>query len=184
MPRQGAFLGFSFWLERGCFNGEQLAANCRSNAHGSCYGERSARDPHESIETPYFGEADYGAAASDVNWLLDVFIRANKAFSLPCWRSAYCRCTFSIVLIWTSKFEVRDGAIYLKRSKAFAYLLIGLLVLRVAFRIVMGQELNPEELSGMFFLLAYGMLLPWRVAMLVRYVKLKRDSDKVATYKP
>ncbi|ALA54233.1 cytochrome c biogenesis protein CcdC [Shouchella clausii] len=91
---------------------------------------------------------------------------------------------FSIVLIWTSKFEVRDGAIYLKRSKAFAYLLIGLLVLRVAFRIVMGQELNPEELSGMFFLLAYGMLLPWRVAMLVRYVKLKRDSDKVATYKP
>jgi membrane protein CcdC involved in cytochrome C biogenesis len=91
---------------------------------------------------------------------------------------------FSIVLIWTSKFEVRDGAIYLKRSKAFAYLLIGLLVLRVAFRIVMGQELNPEELSGMFFLLAYGMLLPWRVAMLVRYVKLKRDSDKLATYKP
>ncbi|BAD65435.1 cytochrome c biogenesis protein [Shouchella clausii KSM-K16] len=91
---------------------------------------------------------------------------------------------FSIVLIWTSKFEVRDGAIYLKRSKAFAYFLIGLLVLRVAFRIVMGQELNPEELSGMFFLLAYGMLLPWRVAMLVRYVKLKRDSDKVATYKP
>ncbi|PAF26322.1 hypothetical protein CHH61_09350 [Shouchella clausii] len=83
---------------------------------------------------------------------------------------------FSIVLIWTSKFEVRDGAIYLKRSKAFAYLLIGLLVLRVAFRIVMGQELNPEELSGMFFLLAYGMLLPWRVAMLVRYVKLKRDK--------
>lgn len=91
---------------------------------------------------------------------------------------------FSIVLICTSKFEVRDGAIYLKRSKAFAYLLIGLLVLRVAFRIVMGQELNPEELSGMFFLLAYGMLLPWRVAMLVRYVKLKRDSDKLATYKP
>lgn len=91
---------------------------------------------------------------------------------------------FSIVLISTSKFEVRDGAIYLKRSKAFAYLLVGLLLLRVAFRIVMGQELNPEELSGMFFLLAYGMLLPWRVAMLVRYLKLKRDSDKLATYKP
>lgn len=85
---------------------------------------------------------------------------------------------FSFILIYTSRFEVREGDIYLKRSKAFAFILIGLLILRVVLRLLIGQDVNPVELSGMFFLLAFGMLLPWRVAMLLKYTKLKQEMYK------
>lgn len=85
---------------------------------------------------------------------------------------------FSILLIYTSKFEVKNGDIYLKRSKAFAFILIGLLLVRIVLRLLVGQDINPVELSGMFFLLAFGMLLPWRVAMLVKYTKMKQDTYK------
>ncbi|WP_078395458.1 CcdC family protein [Shouchella patagoniensis] len=88
---------------------------------------------------------------------------------------------FSTVLIYTSKFERRDGDIYLKRSKAFAYILAALLIIRIVLRLIVGQEINPAELSGMFFLLAFGMLLPWRVAMLIRYFKLRRSIDDVSS---
>lgn len=88
---------------------------------------------------------------------------------------------FSTVLIYTSKFERRDGDIYLKRSKAFAYILVALLIIRIVLRLIVGQDINPAELSGMFFLLAFGMLLPWRVAMLIRYFKLRRSIDDVSS---
>ncbi|WP_082676352.1 CcdC family protein [Shouchella shacheensis] len=84
---------------------------------------------------------------------------------------------FSLVLIYTSRFEIRNGFIYLKRSKAFAFILIALLFIRIILRMVLGQSVNPEELSGMFFLLAYGMLVPWRGAMLMQYLKLKRRQE-------
>ena len=82
---------------------------------------------------------------------------------------------FSIFLIVTSKFEIRDGHIYLQRSKAFMFILMGLLVIRIAVRAFLGQSINPEELSGMFFLLAYGMILPWRIAMLFSYRRVEKQ---------
>ena len=82
---------------------------------------------------------------------------------------------FSIFLIITSKFEIRDGKIFLQRSKAFMFILMGLLIIRVAFRAFLGKDINPEELSGMFFLLAYGMILPWRIAMYVSYRKIEKQ---------
>lgn len=82
---------------------------------------------------------------------------------------------FSIFLIVTSKFEIRNHQIFLQRSKAFMFILMGLLIVRIAIRIILGKDINPEELSGMFFLLAYGMILPWRVAMLISYRKIERQ---------
>ncbi len=85
---------------------------------------------------------------------------------------------FSILLIKTSKFEIRDQQIYLKRSKAFAFILIGLLLLRIVFKLLIGDSINVEELAGMFFLLAYGMILPWRISMYVNYRKVEKDLEK------
>ncbi len=85
---------------------------------------------------------------------------------------------FSILLIKTSKFEIRDNQIYLKRSKAFAFILIGLLVARIAFKLLIGDAINIEELAGMFFLLAYGMILPWRISMYVNYRKIAKELEK------
>lgn len=79
---------------------------------------------------------------------------------------------FSIFLIITSKFEVRDNQIYLKRSKAFIFILLGLLVLRIAIKTIMSSSVDYGALSGMFWILAFGMIVPWRVAMYISYRKL------------
>lgn len=81
---------------------------------------------------------------------------------------------FSTLLIWTSKFEVRDKYIYMKRSKLFFMILLGLLVARVVLKLVFSQSLDIGELGGMFFILAWSMIIPWRLAMLIQFKKLKK----------
>jgi membrane protein CcdC involved in cytochrome C biogenesis len=82
---------------------------------------------------------------------------------------------FSILLIKTSNFEIRDNDIYLKRSKAFIYILVGLLILRLVLKAILSTTIDIGQLSGMFFLLAYSMIVPWRVAMYRSYMKLYRE---------
>lgn len=85
---------------------------------------------------------------------------------------------FSIFLIRTSKFEVRGEDIYLKPSKSFIAILFGLLVLRIILKLVIGQTISFGETSGMFFLLAFGMILTWRLAMLKEYIRLEKTISK------
>lgn len=82
---------------------------------------------------------------------------------------------FSSILIFTSHFEVKDQQIYLKKSKAFPIILVSLLIMRTILKVYIGNSVHPGELAGMFFLLAFSMLLPWRVAMLLRYRSIKRQ---------
>lgn len=82
---------------------------------------------------------------------------------------------FSIFLIATSKFEIRDDDIFLKRSKAFFFILIGLLILRVILKLIFSNSLDVGELGGMFWILAFSMIVPWRIAMLIQYKKLKKQ---------
>lgn len=86
---------------------------------------------------------------------------------------------FSILLIKTSKFEIRDNDIYLKRSKAFIYILVGLLVVRLALKSILSTTIDFGELSGMFFLLAFSMIVPWRIAMYRDYKKLSNQFKGV-----
>lgn len=81
---------------------------------------------------------------------------------------------FSTVLIWTSRFEVKGSEIYMKRSKAFPIILISLLVIRSIIKLVVSSKIDPGQLAGMFFLLAFSMIVPWRIAMLMKYRKLKK----------
>ncbi|KOP82264.1 CcdC family protein [Cytobacillus solani] len=82
---------------------------------------------------------------------------------------------FSILLIKTSKFEIRDKNIYLKRSKAFLYILIGLLVVRMAGKLILSSTIDYGQLSGMFWILAFGMIVPWRIAMYINFKKLQQE---------
>lgn len=79
---------------------------------------------------------------------------------------------FSIFLIKTSKFEIQGEDIYLKRSKAFVFILIGLLIIRLIMKSVLSASIDIGQLGGMFFLLAYSMIVPWRIAMYLHYKKL------------
>lgn len=84
---------------------------------------------------------------------------------------------FSIFLIKTSKFEIRGNEIYLKRSKAFVFILIGLLVLRIGMKTMLSSSIDYGALSGMFWILAFGMIVPWRVAMYLSFRKLSKQLD-------
>lgn len=84
---------------------------------------------------------------------------------------------FSLLLIKTSKFEIKEGHIYLKRSKAFAGILIGLLIVRIVGKSVLSQTIDVGQLSGMFFLLAFAMIVPWRISM---YRQFRRMEEQLA----
>lgn len=82
---------------------------------------------------------------------------------------------FSTILIWTSRFEVKGSEIYMKRSKAFPVILISLLLIRTLIKIFISNKIDPGELAGMFFLLAFCMIVPWRLAMLYKFKKVKKQ---------
>ncbi|WP_394233347.1 CcdC family protein [Niallia oryzisoli] len=82
---------------------------------------------------------------------------------------------FSILLIKTTKFEIKNNSIYLKRSRAFMFILLGLFVIRLAAKLILSSTIDFGELSGMFFLLAFSMIVPWRVAMYFSFQKLNRQ---------
>lgn len=78
----------------------------------------------------------------------------------------------SYPLIRSSQLEFKDGAVYMKRSKAFAFVLLGLLALRIALHSYIEQFVSIPQTGALFFLLAFGMLLPWRASMLMQYRRL------------
>jgi membrane protein CcdC involved in cytochrome C biogenesis len=74
-----------------------------------------------------------------------------------------------LVLSWplvrSSRLESRDGVVYLKRSRAFLAMLLGLLALRLLLHEEIGHLISPLQTAGLFFLLAFGMIVHWRVRM-------------------
>ncbi|WP_284140050.1 cytochrome c biogenesis protein CcdC [Virgibacillus sp. LDC-1] len=84
---------------------------------------------------------------------------------------------FSFFLIKSSKFEIRGNAIYLIPSKSFIFILFGLLVVRIVLKLYLGKTISLGETSGMFFLLAFGMILSWRIAMLYKFKKLENQLN-------
>ncbi|UTH12674.1 CcdC family protein [Macrococcoides canis] len=84
---------------------------------------------------------------------------------------------FSVFLIFTSNFEVKDNKIYMKRSKLFPLILITLLVIRSVMKFFLSSAIHPGELAGMFFLLAFSMIVPWRIAMYIKYKKIARTIN-------
>lgn len=82
---------------------------------------------------------------------------------------------FSLLLIKTTRFEVRESEIYIKRSKAFVFILMGLLVARIILKLIVTSSVDLGETSGMFWILAFGMIVPWRIAMLFQFIKIEKQ---------
>lgn len=83
----------------------------------------------------------------------------------------------ALVLSWplsrTSRLERQGDAIVLKPSRAFLWILLGLLAVRMAAREWVEQRVTPVQTGAVFFILAFGMILRWRVAMLLEYRRLR-----------
>jgi membrane protein CcdC involved in cytochrome C biogenesis len=67
----------------------------------------------------------------------------------------------------------RDGdVIRLQRSRAFLWILFGLVAVRFAARGYVEQHVNALQTGSIFFLIALGMIVPWRILMFLEYRKL------------
>src|SRR5690606_27676341 len=87
--------------------------------------------------------------------------------------SVFVGLLFSLVLIKTTNFEVIKEKLFVKKSKAFLFILGGLLVFRLVAKLILSNTIDVGELAGIFWILAFAMILPWRIGMLVKYYKLR-----------
>ncbi len=72
-------------------------------------------------------------------------------------------------LLVTSRL-VRDGdAIMMRRSNAFFIVVIALAAIRFFARDYLDAYMSMEQTAGLFFVLAFGMILRWRMRMLFEY---------------
>ena len=83
---------------------------------------------------------------------------------------------FAYPLIRTSKLERAGETIVLKRSKLFILILLVLLLVRLLLHDVVEQKITIPQTGGLFFILAFGMIAVWRVAMMRAYRKLEREG--------
>ncbi|MDF2921966.1 MAG: rane protein [Paenibacillaceae bacterium] len=87
---------------------------------------------------------------------------------------------FSVPLIRTSRMEFLDGEVYIKRSKAFVWIIFGMLALRILLHDWIGNYISVVQSAGVFFILAFGMILTWRLFMLRAYLQAVKTPAAVA----
>ena len=83
----------------------------------------------------------------------------------------------ALVLAWplvrTSTLERQGEQIMMRRSNGFLLILLGLFALRLALHNYVGHLLSAEQTAALFFVVAFGMILRWRVGMYLRYRALR-----------
>lgn len=68
---------------------------------------------------------------------------------------------------------IREGdAIMMKRSSAFLAVLLGLALIRFLARGYLDTVLTAQQSAGIFFVLAFGMIVRWRVSLLMDFRRL------------
>jgi membrane protein CcdC involved in cytochrome C biogenesis len=72
-------------------------------------------------------------------------------------------------LLRTSRLVRQGEAIMAQRSKAFLAVIIVLAGIRVAARGYLDHVLTVQQTAGLFFILAFGMILRWRTHMFLQY---------------
>src|SRR5262249_10342525 len=87
-----------------------------------------------------------------------------------------CGLIMSVPLIKTSKFHWVEGQLYLKRSRAFAAVLLGLLALRLLLHSYVEEYVTIPQTGAVFFLLAFGMILMWRLAMVRGFLHKQAEN--------
>jgi membrane protein CcdC involved in cytochrome C biogenesis len=98
------------------------------------------------------------------------------AFRIP---FAWVACAFLIgavilayPLLRSSRLVRVGGAIMMQRSKAFLLVVIALAMIRIVARGYIDTFLNMDQTAALFFVLAFGMILRWRVRMFFEYRQL------------
>lgn len=81
-----------------------------------------------------------------------------------------------LVLSWplvaSSRLELRDAVVYMKPSRAFLGILLGLLAIRLVLHDYIGHLISPLQTAALFYLMAFGMIVRWRAGMYRQYRRI------------
>ena len=89
------------------------------------------------------------------SWAAAAFLAGAVLFSWPLARS--------------SRLERAGDVIVMRRSRAFLTILLLLFAVRFALRSWIDRIISPLQTGALFFVLAFGMILVWRLRMLREY---------------
>lgn len=96
------------------------------------------------------------------SWALVAFLIGAIALAYP--------------LLATSRLQRVGDVVMMKRSGAFFAVVVVLAVIRYAARGYLDTIMSVEQTAGLFFVLAFGMILRWRMSMLFEFRALTAES--------
>jgi membrane protein CcdC involved in cytochrome C biogenesis len=95
-------------------------------------------------------------------WALAAFLAGALLLSYP--------------LARTSTLERQGEVVVMRRSSGFLVILLGLLAVRVALHDHVGHVLSARQTASVFFVLAFGMIVRWRIGLYRRYRALLSEE--------
>jgi membrane protein CcdC involved in cytochrome C biogenesis len=85
----------------------------------------------------------------------------------------------AILLAWpllaTSRLILENGVIKMQRSGVFFTVIVVLALVRFGARSYLDSVMTIEQTGGLFFILAFGMIVRWRFRMLMEYRALSAE---------
>ncbi|MBI2186787.1 MAG: cytochrome c biogenesis protein CcdC [Acidobacteria bacterium] len=85
---------------------------------------------------------------------------------------------FGYPIAATSRLTREGAVIMMRRSRLFVAILLGLAAVRIALRSYVGHIISVEQTAGLFFIIAFGMIVRWRSAMFLEYRRLTRPVER------
>ena len=106
---------------------------------------------------------------------------ADPAFRVPWAWAGIAFLTGALALAWplllTTRLEVQGDTVRMKRSSAFLAVILVLAAIRILARGYFDTILTTQQTAGVFFILAFGMIVIWRTKMLLDFRRLTADVE-------
>ena len=79
---------------------------------------------------------------------------------------------FAYPLVASPQLTLDGGVIMMRRPRWFLVVLLGLAAVRLGLREYVGAIISVQQTAGLFFVLAFGMIVRWRATLLLEYRRL------------
>jgi membrane protein CcdC involved in cytochrome C biogenesis len=81
---------------------------------------------------------------------------------------------FAYPLVSSPQLTMEDGLIMMRRSRWFLAVILALAAVRLGLRQYISGLISVQQTAGLFFVLAFGMIVRWRTTLLLEYRQLVR----------
>jgi len=100
----------------------------------------------------------------------------DSAFRVPWSWAVIAFLIGAVILAWplllTTRLELQGQTVRMKRSSAFLAVILVLAAIRIFARGYFDTILTTQQTAGIFFILAFGMIVIWRAKMLMDFRRL------------